>query len=231
MELSIDTSTRYASVAISSQGGVTMELTWRSEQNHSAELVPTMRHLIKQADVEMRQIEAIFVAKGPGGFSALRVGISVAKALAMAQSIPLVAIGTLDIEAQPYLGLGIPLCAVIGAGRRLVYSAFYDAQPQATGNRQAEYRVETPEDLASLVDKGMMLCGEGTQAVFNVLQQISGTSPLVVDAHPPTRRPGALALLGYRRLQASDTDDPETLRPLYIHGSQFETAQPSWAAG
>ena len=118
MELSIDTSTRYASVALSNNGQVTHALSWRSEQNHSVECVPAMRRLMEQAGVSPEDVKAVFVARGPGGFSALRVGVSVAKAMSMAQGIPLVAVGSLHVEAYPYLGLGRPVCAIMAAGRK-----------------------------------------------------------------------------------------------------------------
>ena len=82
MELSIDTSTRYASIGLSGQGEPVIELTWRSDRNHSVELVPNVRRLLKRAAIGVGDLEAIFIASGPGGFSALRVGMSVAKAMA-----------------------------------------------------------------------------------------------------------------------------------------------------
>ena len=223
MELSIDTSTRYASVALSRGGEMVSELSWRAEQNHSVEFIPAMRRLMQQSDVDMSQVEAIFVAKGPGGFSALRVGMSVAKAVAMAQSVPLVAVGTLDIEAQPYLGLGTPVCALIGAGKEMVYTAIYDAQESRSP--VIDYKAETHQDLVSSVATQTLFCGEGVTAVAGLLRERVPTLALVVDTPAPTRRPAVLAELGHRRLQAKDFDDPATLKPIYIRGSQFEVAQ------
>lgn len=221
MELSMDTSTRHASVALSRDGEVTMQLAWRSEQNHSVEFVPAARRLMEQAGVEVGQLRAVFVAKGPGGFSALRVGVSVAKSLAMAQEIPLVAVGTLDIEAQPYLGLGVPVCAVLPAGRTTVYTGMYGAGEAEGG----PHDVGTIDDAISGVTEKTLFCGEAVVGVAGLLQETLGDMALVVDVPPPTRRPSVLAQLGYRRLQASDTDDPDTLQPVYMRGAQFETAQ------
>lgn len=225
MELCIDTSTRFASAALSLNGEVAMELAWRSDQNHSVEYVPALRSLMERAGVRMAQVDAVFVARGPGGFSALRVGISLAKALAMARDIPLVAVGTLDVEAQPYLGLGLPVCAVIEAGRGIVYAALYGSRLQTGGHWDAVYRVVTYDGLVSSVREPTVFCGEGVGAVADVLRENLGETAMVVDVPPPTRRPGALARLGYLRWQASDTDDPETLAPLYMRGSQFDVAQ------
>ena len=134
MELSIDTSTRYASVGLSLGGETLAERTWRSERNHSVELVPTIRELMARVGVEMADLNAVFSAKGPGGFSALRVGMSTAKALATALSIPLFAVNSLDIEAHQYLGLNAPVCAIITAGRNRLYVGTYDGRAQPDGS-------------------------------------------------------------------------------------------------
>jgi len=200
-----------------------MELAWRSEQNHSVEVAPALRRLLEQAGASLDQVDAIIVARGPGGFSALRVGISIAKALAMAQGIPLVGVGSLDVEAQPYLGLGMPVCAVIEAGRTKVYAALYATQADA-GDPVPEYRVETHEGLASWINEGTIICGEGARTVAGAVRDRLGSGAPVMATPPPTRRPAALAQLGYRRLEASGADDAELLQPLYMRGSQFEVA-------
>ena len=115
MELSIDSSTRYACVGLSRQGESLAELAWRSDRNHSVELVPAIQALLGRRAVEFHEIEAVFVEAGPGGFSALRVGMSTAKSLAVALGVPLVSVVTLDVEAQPYLALGAPVVALMEA--------------------------------------------------------------------------------------------------------------------
>ena len=128
MELCIDTSTRYASVAVSMDGAIAAQLSWRSARNHSVELVEALRLVMERSRVAMDDLDAVFVARGPGGFSALRVGISFAKSLAMATGAPLVGVGTLDAEALPYLESGRPVCAAIEAGRRALYVGLYDQE-------------------------------------------------------------------------------------------------------
>ena len=224
MELSIDTSTRYASVALSIQGEVAVEMTWRSEQNHSTEYVPALKQAMERAKVDIDGIDAVFVAKGPGRFSALRVGVSLAKALAAARTLPLVAVGTLEIEAHPYLGMGLPVCALIEAGRSMVYAAMFGPDPHNSGG-PPEHRAKTHADLVSGLDQKTLFCGEAVGPLGGFLQENLGGVAVLAGCQPPTRQPGVLARLGYRRLVASDTDDPETLEPLYIRGSQFDTAR------
>ena len=79
MNLSIDTSTRYATVALGDDGKVISELSWYSNQNHTVELVPNIELLLRRSEIEYSSISAIGVAIGPGNFSAVRVALSVAK--------------------------------------------------------------------------------------------------------------------------------------------------------
>ncbi len=78
MELAIDTSTHVAGIALSSEGEVAAELTWHAGQNHTAELMPNLIDLLNRTRVNLSDIDALIVAKGPGSFNGLRVGMSAA---------------------------------------------------------------------------------------------------------------------------------------------------------
>ena len=225
MELSIDTSTRYASVAISRRGECMEELTWRSERNHSVELVPAIRELLSRRGSDVGDIEAMFVAGGPGGFSALRVGMSTAKALAVGLGVPLVSVGTLEVEAQPYLGLGAPVRALIEAGRDRLYVGAYDDGPEP------DYSVMSYDELVSSAPAAAVYCGEGASAARDALRALVGPSGTIASVPPPTRRAGVLAHLGFERWQAGATDDPATVEPLYLRSTQVDMAHRTWLRG
>ena len=222
MELAIDTSTRFASVGLAIDGESVIELTWRSDRNHSVELVPNVRRLLKRVGIGVADLEAIYIASGPGGFSALRVGMSAAKAMAVSLDIPLVAVGTLDIEAQPYLGLGSPVYALIGAGRQRVYLGDFSDAAHPT------YEVIEHNDLLSLVPPDALFCGEGVSQVAGLLRGSFGAVAKFADVAPPTRRAGVMAWIGYSMLQEGRTADAMSLEPLYLRSSQVNTANRTW---
>lgn len=222
MELSIDTSTRYASVGLSENGEPVREVSWRSEQNHSVELVPAIHRLMGMAGASTDQIEAVFVALGPGGFSALRVGLSTAKGLATAQQIPLVGIDTLAIEAAPYLDLGRPVWAVIDAGRSKLYAGLFNS----SGDKGiGDYRVIAHGELPSLLEHDVAVCGEAVTGPANDALRKLVDHVRLIEKQPPTRSPVTLARLAYRRLAAGDTDDPASIEPIYMNAAQFEKAE------
>ena len=67
MELCIDTSTRYAGVAISHQGEPQWETSWFSKRNHTVELAPTIQMLLGKAGASLSALEAVFLAVGRAG--------------------------------------------------------------------------------------------------------------------------------------------------------------------
>ena len=222
MELAIDTSTKYAGVAISQDGRVLIELSWRSEQNHSVELLPAIQRLMDQAGIDSSDLGCVIVAKGPGSFSALRVGMATARGLAMANDIPLVGVGTLEVEAFPYLGLGLPVCALIEAGREQVAAAIY-SEEREVGSEVPEVRLTTLDGLMASLEKPVLLCGEGAQALAPQVIEGYRSQVRIVGSPLPTRRPGVLAHLGFDRLKRGSTDDMVTLQPIYLRGPSITT--------
>ena len=221
LELCIDTSTRYASVAISSSGKTLVNLSWYSRLNHSVELVPAIQDILNRAEVEISDLSAVFVARGPGGFSALRVGISFAKSLAYARNLPIVSVPTLDIESQPFMTLGYPVCAVIQAGREKIYSGLYHPQKATTCSYDVEYGMFKPNELPDSIPHKTLICGEAAETI-KMLN--CSKSLIVLDSGPPTRNGVALGILGYERLKEGNIDDPVKLEPIYLHGSQIKSA-------
>jgi tRNA threonylcarbamoyl adenosine modification protein YeaZ len=105
MLLAIDTSTHYASVAVHDGQRLLAETTWLAEQEHTRTLLPSIDHALKLARVTLQQIDTVAVALGPGSFNGLRVGLSTAKGLCLARSLPLVGVPTMEIIGEEY-GLG-----------------------------------------------------------------------------------------------------------------------------
>lgn len=211
MLLTIDTSTRNAGVALAREGQVIASRSWRSAVNHTAELMPAVAHLLEGSGLSVQDLDGIAVALGPGGFSALRVGMSVGKGLALASGKPLVGIGTLDAEAQPYLQAGLPVCALLDAGRSELSSGYFGAD----GQRLREDRICRPTELLVELSGPLLFCGEGTATHAEVVRERLGKKALVVG-HAPAARLWALAALGHDRLEGGEGDDLATLQPYYL---------------
>jgi tRNA threonylcarbamoyladenosine biosynthesis protein TsaB len=212
MLLSIDTSTRYAGVALSGEERVLSCRSWHSSTNHTAQLMPAVSELLTDSGLTPRDLTGIAVALGPGGFSALRVGMSVAKGLALAAQKPLLGVGTLDLEALPYLESGLPVCAMLDAGRQEVASACFGIKGQRTG----EDLIGPPQELLTEFTQQTIFCGEGVLPWISLIKEMLGPLAVVVSRSSPASRLGSLAEIGQRRLAAGESDDLTTLQPLYL---------------
>jgi len=213
MELAIDTSTDIASIALSRAGEVQAELTWPSGQNHTAELIPNLLRLLHQARIELSTLEAIVVARGPGSFNGLRVGVGTAKGLAFALGLPLVGIGTLEVEAFPYAETGMPICPVLEMGRGEIATALYQRQKGKWQKLIAEH-ITTVADLCPKIAQKTLFCGRFSPHTAQQIERALGEQAII--KREGLRRAGFLAQLGWQRLELGDHDHPITLQPLYL---------------
>jgi len=214
MELAIDTSTDFCSIGLSRQGETIAELTWHSGQSHTVELVPNIVRLLNQAKITPQSLRAVFVAKGPGSFNGLRVGISTAKGLALALSIPLVGISTLEVEAYPFAFTKLPICPIHNAGRGEIATALY--------RQNDDWRCITPEHITTIdtlcqqIKRRTLFCGEIPLPVIEQLQQRLDRHAIIPDPAARLRHACYLAALGWQRLTRGQNDNPASLQPLYL---------------
>ena len=211
MLLAMDTSTRYASVALADGDRVVVSRTWHSAINHTAELMPAVAQLMESRGLTAGQLDGVAVALGPGGFSALRVGISASKGLALVAKKPIIGVGTLDLEAYPYLKSGSRVCALLEAGRQECATALYGPD----GIRLREDRVCTAEELLTEVTGPAIFCGEGVTAWRDQIAAALGDKAQIVWP-VPAARVWALAVIGREKMAAGETSDIATLQPEYL---------------
>lgn len=224
LELQIDTSTRYACVGLSNEGRTLVEIAWRSERNHSVELVPAINRALEQAGAEIGDLGAVFVASGPGGFSALRVGMSTAKAIAFTSSIPLVTVGTLELELHPFRDLSQLVCAIMSAGRTRLYVGSLNP-----GDENAEIGLQDLDSFLQELSPDTFYCGEAVPELESDIRERLGNDVRLSGARPPSRRASSLAYLGYAKLQSGRTSDAAVASPVYLRSSQVSAANRRWS--
>jgi tRNA threonylcarbamoyl adenosine modification protein YeaZ len=214
MELAIDTSTNFAGIALSSEGKTVAELTWYTEQNHTVELVPAITRLLEHTRTGRDALTALFVANGPGSFNGLRVGISTVKGLALALNIPVVAIGTLEIEAYPFSFTGLPVCAIHNAGRGEIAVAVYrwdDSWKCMDG-----VHISNVDVLCSNIKQKTIFCGEIPQPVEQRIGECLGDLAVVPAPVFRMRHTSCLAELGWLQLCQGNFSELAGLQPLYL---------------
>ncbi|GHV01212.1 tRNA (adenosine(37)-N6)-threonylcarbamoyltransferase complex dimerization subunit type 1 TsaB [Bacteroidia bacterium] len=143
--LCIETGTDICSAAIAQDGEVVALRESPPDRDHARNLAPFINELLRGAGLQAGQLEAVAVGMGPGSYTGLRIGVSLAKGICYGLEIPLVGVGSLRSLArmareelrqgqrgpaptEPGLTL---LCPMIDARRMEVYSAVFDWQLDA----------------------------------------------------------------------------------------------------
>ncbi len=218
--LAIDTSTRQIGLALYDGVQVFCENVWASNDHHTTELAPAIQDLLRHSHIPVETLGAVGVALGPGSFTGLRIGLALAKGIALVQRIPLAGIPTLDILAQAQPLADMPMACVLRAGRGRLAVGWYEshrAPGEATG-WQPVSRIEvlTPQDLSQRIQTPTLVCGELTAEERQLLGKKRKTIELASPA-ASLRRPSYLAELAWKRWQAGNADDPAALTPVYLH--------------
>jgi tRNA threonylcarbamoyl adenosine modification protein YeaZ len=213
MILAIDTSTDNASLALVQDGRALAEANWRCEQNHTVELLPRLVSLLDEAKAGIGSISGIVVARGPGSFNGLRVGISTAKGLAFSLGVPLIGVSSLEVVAYGHAETGLPVCPILNAGRGEIATAIYQRQDSKWRQLVAEH-ITTLDALCSAITTKTVFCGEFIPQLADKLKKKLKEKAVIVATDPPRAR--LLAELGEQRFKAGDYDSPATLQPLYL---------------
>ena len=207
-------------------GVIVREASWYSRQNHTMEVAPAIQHLIGLESLTIPELTAIVVAIGPGNFSALRTGLSLVKGFVQAASLPVVAVGSLEVEAYPYLRLGRPVCPLLDAGRGNLAWAIYEGLKEGEPRVLVEEQASPLEEVLRAAPSNTIYCGEGLSKVQVELEGQASPEATVALSPSPTRRPSALAHLGHLSLEAGRTVDPATLQPRYLRGPAISKPKP-----
>lgn len=123
--LGIETSNVPLSIAIMKDGQVLAEVVQHNKLTHSVTCMPTIEEVFKRANLKPSQIDAIAVSEGPGSYTGLRIGVTIAKTMAWTLKKPLVGVSSLKVlasNADLYKGL---ICTMFDARRRYVYAGAY----------------------------------------------------------------------------------------------------------
>jgi len=123
--LAVETSTLAGGAALLDGELVVGEYALDVSVTHSERLMGAIDRLLTDAGWTVRDLEGLAVSVGPGSFTGLRIGLSTVKGLALALSIPIVAVPTLDAMAALLPFAALPVCPVLDARKREVYASLY----------------------------------------------------------------------------------------------------------
>lgn len=203
--LAIETSVPTARVALLDGGGDCLASCEKTAARHSANLLSMVDEVLKKSQVELQQLGAIACGAGPGSFTGLRVGMAVAKGLALPWNFPLILESSLTVLAQdlaardPSLRFVVPC---IDAGKEQVYARVYEVLSGTLQPLGEEDWAVLPDLLCELVlettkSEPVVLGGSGVDRYLTcflqrglpgqVLEKVPGPSAIVLGRRALTR--------------------------------------------
>lgn len=219
--LGVDTATASCSVAITEGEELLAEMTLVSGETHSRHLARLIETLIRNTGLSLDRIEGFAVARGPGSFTGLRIGISTVKGFAVAGNRPVAGVSTLAALAWQIGPTDHLICPMIDARRKEVYAAWYRWHPDGPAAVSGE-RVASPEAVLTALDRPCIFVGSGASAYRHRIGERAGHRALFAAGALNATRAATIAMLGARRLIAGRSDDVERLVPTYLRKSDAE---------
>jgi tRNA threonylcarbamoyladenosine biosynthesis protein TsaB len=218
--LGVDTSGRWAGLALSRGEEPIAELVWRTGLRHTAELFPNLERLLQIGGHRPVDLHGLVVCTGPGTFNGLRAGVSAVKGLAAALAIPVIGVSSFETRALQAAAPGLVLCPAFSSGQRDLAAAAY--------RWSNEELVTLLDPVVAPLDEWIERLPPRTVVIGELRPEARGR---LVDARMHVL-PESLAAprvsqairLAWPRWQAADFDDPRSLQPNYLRPPQITRA-------
>lgn len=212
--LALDTATSVGSVALYAAEGLIVARYFDIGLQHSQRLFTEIEAVLQTASMDMAGVRAVAVSSGPGSFTGLRIGLSAAKGLCLAADKTLVTVSTLDILAARLPFARLPVCAVLDARKREVYTALYD-NSAGVPVQLLPPRALAPVHLAEeRLGEATVYTGDGAE----VYRDLLAGNPAAQFAPPFCARPeaGTIGWLALSKLAQDETADLDSIEPDYL---------------
>lgn len=219
--LAIDTSNNPLGVALLEDDKVIGEYITNLKKNHSIRIMPAIQTLMKDCERVPADLTKIVVAKGPGSYTGVRIGVTIAKTLAWTLHIPLVGVSSLEVLAsgagRHFDGYISPL---FDARRGQIYTGLYhydNGKLEMVERDQVVMAVDWAEKLIE-IDKHILFVGNDVSIHQATMEDPLGYRAIFAGVTEQNPRPAELAFLG----RDKQGEDVHTFVPNYIRLAEAE---------
>ena len=209
--LSIETATTNCSVSLSKQGKtLVLKEDYDKSYSHAERLHVYIDAVLKEANINSKQLNAIAVSKGPGSYTGLRIGVSAAKGFCFALDRPLISVPTLDgLAHQIKVNDGV-IVPMLDARRMEVYSAIFDSDFNQI--RATEAQILDEKSFEDYLEKGKVyFIGNGVEKTKTL---INHSNAIFIEDKLPSAN--EMSMLAFNKYKISDTEDVAYFEPFYL---------------
>ena len=233
--LAIDSSGLTATVAIVEDDQTIAEYTTNYKKTHSQTLLPMIDAMVRMVDADLKEIDAIAVAGGPGSFTGLRIGSATAKGLGLALDKPLIHVPTVDAMAYSMYGCEDIICPIMDARRKQVYTGLYSFSHKKNGDgglydepvfqvlrMQMAVPVEELIRHLNVYRRRVVFLGDGVPVYKEMLAEGLKVPYSFAPSFMNRQRAAAVGALGIRYYEAGRYEAAAEFKPEYLRKSQAE---------
>ncbi|SDE43750.1 tRNA threonylcarbamoyladenosine biosynthesis protein TsaB [Cellulophaga baltica] len=210
--LNLETATTNCSVSIAENGNLLAIKEFDSAAySHAEQLHVFIEETLQMASLQMADIDAVAVSKGPGSYTGLRIGVSAAKGLCFALDIPLIAIPTLESMASQANDAEVNfVIPVLDARRMEVYSSVFNQDMEEIRETKAEIIDEN--SFQEYAAKGkVLILGNGAQKCKETLTHPNFSFDTTVV--PSAKE---MAMLSYKKFKENNLENVAYFEPYYL---------------
>jgi len=222
--LAIETSGRVGSVALVRDGVVLAEPTFEHGLKHAATILPMIDSLCRAHGIGPRDLAELYLSIGPGSFTGLRIGVTLAKTMALTTGVKIVAVPTVNVLAANAPAEARHVIIVLDAKRDQIFTAAFESKQERDPSSLAAREPAHLDSLTAMLARSprpVRLLGEG---IPYHKKFIPTDDAAVIVTSPDTwrARAGVVAAIGMSMAQRGEFADPDKLTPLYIRKSEAE---------
>lgn len=222
--LGLDSSGLVASVALVEDDNMLAEYTVNYKKTHSQTLLPMLDEIAGMIELDLKTIDAIAIAGGPGSFTGLRIGSATAKGLGLALQKPLIQVPTVDGLAYNLYGCKNIVCPLMDARRNQTYTGLYEFKEDGMHVLESQCAVGIDEIIEKVNELGrsVTFLGDGVPVFREFIEENCKVPFFFAPAHMNKQRAGAVATLGEVYYKAGKVQTAEEHKPDYLRLSQAE---------
>jgi len=218
--LAIETSSRVGSIAAVEDGRVLSEEQFEHGLQHAAQIVPIIDRLCRAQGWSPRDIEELYVSAGPGSFTGLRIGITLAKTLALASGVKLVAVPSVRVLVENAPADARQVIIVLDAKREQIFTARFERVGEDWIEREPA-QLSSLTEMLSRSPRPVHLLGEGIPYHARFIEN-SASDVIVTPMELWRPRAGVVAKVGEALARKGEFTDPDRFTPIYIRKPEAE---------
>jgi tRNA threonylcarbamoyladenosine biosynthesis protein TsaB len=220
--LAIESATKNCSVALFEGSSIIDFIEEGVEYSHAEKLAPFVDRILKKNQTDLHDLSAVGISSGPGSYTGLRIGLSLAKGICVGSKLPLIAVSSLEAMSwgarNELSDRDAWYCPMIDARRMEVYTSLYDAEGKEIESISAKI-IDEQSFKEELAERRIYFFGDGASKCSSVIQ--SANAKFLEDSYISARNMGELL---FNKFKQEEFEDLAYFEPNYF--KSFKAGKP-----